>query len=92
MKAKMIPAFLCIFIPMFASGESLESCSRFLPEGTSYEITITTLVNKDNEEPKFDGNINIDWSEENVENLKFELSDYIKCVAPLITSEPELEI
>ncbi|WCE32095.1 hypothetical protein [Vibrio sp. SCSIO 43137] len=74
---------------VIAANESLESCSRFLPAGTTYEITITTRVDKTGESPAFDGNLNIDWSEEELDSLKFDISEFVKCTAPLITSEPE---
>lgn len=79
------------FMPAMASSESLESCSRFLPAGTTYEITITTRVDKTGESPTYDGNLNIDWSEEDVDSLKFDISDFVKCAAPLITSDPEFD-
>lgn len=78
-------------MPASAAKESLESCSRYLPTGTTYEITITTRVDKTSESPTYDGNLNIDWSEEDVDSLTFDISDFVKCTAPLITSDTEFD-
>lgn len=90
-KSIFMAGFLVFFsVSSVAKQESIEECTRFLPKDKQYEITIQALSDKTKEKPSFDGNFNIDWSEEDSNALTIDITDFVKCVAPLITSEPNL--
>ncbi|MGF1755698.1 hypothetical protein L4C33_19140 [Vibrio makurazakiensis] len=74
--------------PASANDESIESCTRFLPEGQTYEITINGISNRTKDELNFEGSFSIDGGAEDVDS--FDIGPFVECVGPLIKiPEPE---
>lgn len=65
-----------------ASPKSVESCSKLLPEGHNYEISITASVDKTAETPTFTGEFSVTGGTDDV--INFDITDFVECVAPLI--------
>ncbi|MDX2322167.1 MAG: hypothetical protein QNK26_16400 [Moritella sp.] len=83
---------LCIFsfnAQANTSPQTVESCSKLLPEGRSYEIAITANVDKSKATPSFTGEFSVTGGTD--EAMNFDISEFVECVAPLIknTDKPE---
>ena len=64
------------------SQKSVESCSKLLPEGHNYEISITASVDKTADTPTVTGEFSVTGGTDDV--INFDITDFVECVGPLI--------
>ncbi|MBW3694923.1 hypothetical protein EK599_04420 [Vibrio sp. T187] len=73
---------VALTLPASANDESIERCTRFLPEGQKFEITITGISDSTKGEPNFEGSFSVDGGTEDINS--FDIGDFVECVGPLI--------